>query len=911
MAFNEAAYMPNTDEWQFKMHNNTMNFTVPWFGSKPLNDFLKNYTDDNYYTGTNFINDIANTTTLSAGAGNENSTLAINQKVDTSIAYCAMDNDAEFSKRYFWTNIWPAEVKKCDSTQDALHPVAMFINTAGGDITDKSINLNTRSTNQNDRPWGERIENIRKRTSTTNYWDSPQNKETTYEVVGNRYDTYGNNLAPVTSFEYKKMVFVIYVCCSKVNPNDYTTWNEYHAVENKVLQVDLHAYCNGTYQGKPIKDEYPYIYSISFSPVFGEYTPNLDEPNHPLAERTQVSYGFAATNNRHGAAFQPLLLSDCNGFNYASSVDTPVTNRAVVYANQSKMSGNVSVNTCNWNGGDELYTGLSYPMNLGCSLGLTGANSTYIIVPNMKDTGTLSPDNIYPTSAYIGAGLEKFWYKVLHTDNNYTQDHIVVWLDVKNDFESIEAFREYCRKQAAYLGCFFTDDYRTATRGTLTQSDMHLGIIDDNGITHGRYVSGEDITKQKQWNWGDPIKDTPYDPNRPTPGDENEEPSDPYVYPENMPTGFNSFGTRYAMNQTRLNALRNYFNQLFSVAIDSGEQPEVIKNYDEFLATIDKNFMGETPISTVKSILAYPFNLDIYTNTTKNEYVHLGANELKGFMWFETPIAEVLGDRITDGDGIIHIPMGSYTYVRKFNDFRDFEPYSRAELSIPFHGTVDLTASVWIGHIISVEFIVDLATGSSIAIISRDGTPMISVTGNMAIQVPITGADTTAFINQMFSSAIGYNTSRTQAISHGISIATNVLSGVAGVATNNMPLVVGSATSLTSNALNIASDVRNMKTAEFQADHISLSRLTIGSTTPSTSTALDTHCRIIRHYPKMIPNWDSAKYAHTIGYMCNISGTVGSFKGFTVFSNVNVNGIICTEQEKQMIIKACMNGIYL
>lgn len=909
MAFNEAAYMPKSDEWQFKMHNSTMEFTVPWFGDKPLNEFLKNYTNSDYNTSTTYSLEIGRTISLGAAAGNENSTIKLNERLDRSIAYCAMDDNADFSKRFFYGNVNPLVIQECNSREDAQHPVAMFIHGRMS-FSNEWINSNTKSTKQSNRPWGERVDNANITERTQAYKKTADDDNPDYEVTTKYYDTYFYTQSPVTSWDFKKVVFLINVVCGTVNPENYDYWNDYNT-EKKVLNCDLYSYCNSkTEDGELIRDKYPYIHRISFSPAFGEYEVNPEDPNHPLKERESNKYGFAETtvhdNKPTGASFQPTLLSDCNGFSYTTG-EPPVSNRAVVYGNPVRQSGTTFFYASKWDTEqhkDELdVTNIAF--RLGCSLGCNGANDYFIETPSIRSSGD-------PTLYGIGIGWNKFHFKPVATSSsNATQNHILVWLDVKNDFDSIEAFREYCRKQAAYLGCFFTDDYRTAVRGTLTQSDMHLGIIDDNGVTHGEYVSGEDITKQKQWDWGDPIEDTPYDPNKPTPGDENEEPSDPYVYPENMPTGFNAFGTRYAMNQTRLNALRNYFNQLFSVAIDSGEQSEVIKNYDEFLATIDKNFMGETPISTVKSILAYPFNLDSYTNTTKNEYVHLGANELKGFMWFETPIAEVLGDRITDGDGIIHIPMGSYTYVRNFNDFRDFEPYSRAELSIPFHGTVDLTASVWIGHTISVEFIVDLATGSSIAIISRDGTPMISVTGNMAIQVPITGTDTTAFINQMFSSAIGYNTSRTQAISHGISIATNVLSGAAGVATNNMPMVVSSATSLASNAVNIASDIKNMKTAEFQADHISVSRLTIGSTTPSTSTALDTHCRIIRHYPKMIPNWDSTRYAHTIGYMCNISGTVGSFKGFTVFSNVNVNGITCTDQEKQMIIRACMNGIYL
>lgn len=189
MAFNEAAYMPKSDEWQFKMHNSTMEFTVPWFGNIPLNTYLQNYTNTEYNTKKDFTFQIAHAISLGAGAGNEKSTIKLNERLDRSIAYCAMDDDADLSKRYFYGNVKPLVIQECNSREDAQHPVAMFIHSAN-DYSNSWINANSKSANQSDRPWGERVDNVKKNTQTTLFKKSVDDSNPDYEVKVDYYDVY-------------------------------------------------------------------------------------------------------------------------------------------------------------------------------------------------------------------------------------------------------------------------------------------------------------------------------------------------------------------------------------------------------------------------------------------------------------------------------------------------------------------------------------------------------------------------------------------------------------------------------------------------------------------------------------------------------------------------------------------------
>ena len=53
-------------------------------------------------------------------------------------------------------------------------------------------------------------------------------------------------------------------------------------------------------------------------------------------------------------------------------------------------------------------------------------------------------------------------------------------------------------------------------------------------------------------------------------------------------------------------------------------------------------------------------------------------------------------------------------------------------------------------------------------------------------------------------------------------------------------------------------------------------------------------------------------YGHNIGYPCKLSRSLNSLTGFTVCdSNVDLNGIACTEMERQEIYNALTSGVYL
>jgi len=65
---------------------------------------------------------------------------------------------------------------------------------------------------------------------------------------------------------------------------------------------------------------------------------------------------------------------------------------------------------------------------------------------------------------------------------------------------TIAAVKEYFRKSAAYLGLFFTDTTAPTTRPSFTENSIMLGLMDEEGVTHGDYSKGVANKDQIQFN---------------------------------------------------------------------------------------------------------------------------------------------------------------------------------------------------------------------------------------------------------------------------------------------------------------------------------------------------------------------------------------------------------------------------
>lgn len=466
-----------------------------------------------------------------------------------------------------------------------------------------------------------------------------------------------------------------------------------------------------------------------------------------------------------------------------------------------------------------------------------------------------------------------------------------VYADIDTDFGGIDAFKEYCYRQAAYLGLFFTGSAALAQSlddDNLLDDDMYLGIIDSDGITRGYYTHGADNRDQKQYDESyDPIRDSTFDPDAPY---------DPNRYDErtqlNTGGGLSLFGSgvrSYAVDSTDLYQLRQYLYTIVPELKQDGH------SYDEY-------FLNNNPVDLIVSLLAFPFDLSPYESSVVD--LALGSQTV---MYQTSPPGvdppvrhPVKVNPLTAEDAVILLDAGSCTYFPTFGDYRDFE--GSAELHIPYCGSVSIDPAEYMGHQISVKYLVDLATGSCLALVYRDQMVMDSIPGQMGVSVPLSGIQQSDYM-------IALHNARQQLLQARVSNASSAIAGtvstIGGIAAGSPMAAVGGLMALGRAVSNAAIDDK-----QWQLDHVKAPIRTLGTASAATSMSNERYVRLVITRPKML-SYDAAAYGHSVGYACYRVGPISVYSGYTQIINADLSGIPATDEELQMIRSAMASGIYL
>lgn len=85
------------------------------------------------------------------------------------------------------------------------------------------------------------------------------------------------------------------------------------------------------------------------------------------------------------------------------------------------------------------------------------------------------------------------------------------------------------------------------------------------------------------------------------------------------------------------------------------------------------------------------------------------------------------------------IDCGTITIDRYFGDFKDYSPYSKCFIYLPYIGVNEISINQVQGKALSLVYGVDLLDGSCVARLSADNKQLYSFSGNMATEYPIVG----------------------------------------------------------------------------------------------------------------------------------------------------------------------------
>ena len=491
-------------------------------------------------------------------------------------------------------------------------------------------------------------------------------------------------------------------------------------------------------------------------------------------------------------------------------------------------------------------------------------------MPDTTGTGYYTPpENCYQIDT---AHLDFDNFEGVFRDDRHQT--ITVFMDLTN----ISSFVEYVRKTFAYLGGYFSDCYYPNWTTSHTETSCYLGIIDDNGVTHGEYSHGIENTLQKNYNWNDDVfEKTPYDPNKPPPTDENDK--------GDLTTHLNSgyyetSAIYYATTETQIRKFIDFMN-----------------TYSPSDADLISDFKGVNPADYITSCLYFPFNV-MYSGANSPIYLSVLNTTATGLKFSSTY-------------GITYVDFGSIFIERYFNDFRDFAPYTKLSVDIPFSSTVDLDISEFYNHYLNIKMCIDFTTGDTITLISRDGLVVKTVTGTCAVQLPISALSMATYqdtINSLQTNAKIIEEQKTAndastLINTGVGIAAGVVTdGFSTTMLNPATTVIGGATQ---RDILIEQGKRN----EYSLSHATPSPIKISGGTPNGMMMLEYVPRYTITRCKTLNNINYDVFGKTTGYATVQQGIVSDFSGFIVCSDVEFNSISATSTEQDMIKNLLKSGV--
>ena len=483
---------------------------------------------------------------------------------------------------------------------------------------------------------------------------------------------------------------------------------------------------------------------------------------------------------------------------------------------------------------------------------------------------------------HIFLAIDKFENATIRTTKGTSDNYVYcAWQEIPYTEKNYEAIMQ----MVACFGVPFTDTNKLSFKLDYTDNELCLPVIDENGVAHGEYTRGTANTTNDIYN-ADSVRDKNYDPTKPP------KPTDPNTY--SITTRFNTVGVvasttkAYVVNGAALIGLSG---ELWSIVGKLVTNPEDMTNLDNL--ALDA-FLTHNPIDAIVSVKKFP---------------------LLTVPHGENLINVKLGKYTTSAGGYdLAMQQARYNFTGipifpKFgNCFLDYSPYTKMQLYVPFCGTIDIDAADFMGRTLSVEMCIDFTTGAVTAYVLANQLVVTSLTGNCAVDIPITGTEQATVNSALQSATIAERQARHKTIMTNWGVLTHPIK------TATSPLKTLSST--IDPALNLAQ-------REYELTHINMPLRQIGQASPLNAWELEFCCRLIIYYPDgeciqfnatNEPRLIDAKvqaFGAVNGFATVETDTLSNFTGFTQVSDADLTGVSATDTEKGMILNLLQTGVYL
>ena len=446
--------------------------------------------------------------------------------------------------------------------------------------------------------------------------------------------------------------------------------------------------------------------------------------------------------------------------------------------------------------------------------------------------------------------------------------------------EYYEGLIEEILKTVACFGLYFTGNQTTAERGLFTDANMYIGLLDENGIGHGNYLKGSNTANAPQNNYTD-MTQSGYDYTKDV--DKTKYRNDTQFY---AGYGTSSFTKFYALTETQVNQLSQ---ELYRIANDvpSGTS---ITEYNM------KMFLTNNPIDCIISLKKFPVENIPLASSDATIYLGAKATNITGKI-LATPTWVYYFNFRNSADQSCRPIFG--------DNFLDYEPYTKCKIVIPFCGTVDVPVSyIYQYDDLQIALVMDFITGAVTAFILVNGITIDSITGSCAIDLPVSGIQSATLDSQIHSVAMAREKQQT-------TLGTGLIAGAVsigiGLATGNLPAAIGGGAAIIGSFL--AAEDKG-KQINYDLTHMQTPVKQVSAASGQIAHTYDMRCKMVITRPEIAAEYSAEEYSKTIGFACLENGEVQNFHGLTV-ANIDLSGINCTAEEKNMIRAAFANGVYL
>ena len=216
--------------------------------------------------------------------------------------------------------------------------------------------------------------------------------------------------------------------------------------------------------------------------------------------------------------------------------------------------------------------------------------------------------------------------------------------------------------------------------------------------------------------------------------------------------------------------------------------------------------------------------------------------------------------------------MGSISVKKWIGSFMDYSPYVKLSLYLPYIGYREISPDDVVGDTIHVVYHIDCLSGGCCAMVETGKKGLLySFDGSCIANVPI--------------NALNYS----GALQNAISAATGGVSMIAGVATGNPVAAVGGAASVAQNVTNIKPSIQRSGQMSGAAGLMSYQKP-----------------MLIIERPNMCVPENLNTYT---GNMLYVSRKLSQCKGFTQVSLIHLDGIPCTEKERNELMTLLNKGV--